>query len=281
MRADVDRATLCAFLGRLGYRATAMSVRTVALAAFACALLLASTALHAQVPAIAAASDLQFALSEAAVAFRRATGDDVRIAFGSSGNFTQQIENGAPFELFLSADEAYIERLAAKGFARDAGTLYAVGRIVLFVPQGSPLKLDATLNDLRAAAGDGRVKRFAIANPEHAPYGRAAREALTAAGIWEAIQPRLVLGESASQAMQFAAAGGAQGGIVPYSLAKAGEMSSRGAHVLLSDRTHAPLRQRMALMKRAGPIATRFHDWLQQREAREIFVRYGFALPGE
>jgi molybdate transport system substrate-binding protein len=280
MRDGGVRASLCAFLGRVGYRAMA-TFRRVPVLALALASLLASPAVCSQAPPIAAASDLQFVLPEVAAAYRRATGNDLKIAFGASGNFTQQIENGAPFELFLSADEAYIERLVTKGFARDAGTLYAVGRIVLFVPRGSPLALDATLGDLRAAVADGRLKRFAIANPEHAPYGRAAREALIAAGIWEAIQPRLVLGENASQAMQFAAGGGAQGGIVPHSLAKSGEVSSRGTYVLLSDRTHQPLRQRMALMKRAGPVAAQFYEWLQQREAREIFVRYGFALPGE
>ncbi len=235
----------------------------------------------AQAPAIAAAADLKYALAEIADAYRRGTGGDVRIAYGSSGNFTQQIEHGAPFELFLSADEAYVERLAAKGYTRDAGTLYAVGRVALFVPRGSPLAADPALADLALAVRDGRVRRFAIANPEHAPYGRAARDVLQHAGLWDAISPSLVLGENASQAMQFAAGGGAQGGIVPWSLTKAPEVAKLGTAVLLPAQWHRPLRQKMVLMKSAGPQTAAFHAYLGSPEARTIFVRHGFSLPGE
>lgn len=235
----------------------------------------------AQAPAIAAAADLKYALAEIADAYRRETGSDVRIAYGSSGNFTQQIEHGAPFELFLSADEAYVERLAAKGYTRDAGTLYAVGRVALFVPRGSPLAADPALADLALAVRDGRVRRFAIANPEHAPYGRAARDVLQHAGLWAAISPSLVLGENASQAMQFAAGGGAQGGIVPWSLTKAPEVAKLGTAVLLPAQWHRPLRQKMVLMKSAGPQTAAFHAYLGSPEARKIFVRHGFSLPGE
>ncbi|MCL4762035.1 MAG: molybdate ABC transporter substrate-binding protein [Burkholderiales bacterium] len=236
---------------------------------------------QAQVPAIAAAADLKFAMTDLVQAYKAANGREVKVAFGSSGNFTQQIENGAPFELFLSADEAYVERLAAKGLTRDAGVLYAIGRVVLFVPTGSPLAADATLADLRAAIGDGRLKRFAIANPEHAPYGRAAREVLQTAGLWDAIAPRLVLGENAAQATQFAASGNAQGGIVPSALVKAPEVARLGRAVPLPASMHQPLRQRMALLRGAGPAAAEFYAWLQTKPAREVFVRHGFALPGE
>ena len=235
----------------------------------------------AQAPAIAAAADLKFALAELADRFKAATGREVRVAFGSSGNFTQQIENGAPFELFLSADEGYVERLAAKGLTRDAGVLYAIGRVVLFVPAGSPLKADPTLVDLRAAIGDGRLKRFAIANPEHAPYGRAARETLQAAGLWDVIRPALVLGENVAQATQFAAGGNAQGGIVASALTKTPEVARLGTAVLLPASMHTPLRQRMVLLRNAGPVAAEFFAWLQTKPAREVFVRHGFALPGE
>ena len=245
------------------------------------ALPLAAAPAAAQAPAIAAAADLKFALSELADRFNAATGREVRVAFGSSGNLTQQIENGAPFELFLSADEGYVERLAAKGLTRDAGVLYAIGRVVLFVPAGSPLKADPTLVDLRAAIGDGRLKRFAIANPEHAPYGRAARETLQAAGLWDAIRPALVLGENVAQATQFAAGGNAQGGIVASALTKTPEVARLGTAVLLPASMHKPLRQRMVLLRNAGPVAAEFFAWLQTKPAREVFVRHGFALPGE
>ena len=247
---------------------------------FAC---LFSFAQAADVPPIAAAADLKFALVEIAAKFRQEAGRGVKLSFGSSGNFTQQIEQGAPFQIFLSADEAYIFRLADKGYAVDRGELYAIGRVVLFAPHGSKLKVDEAMVDLKEALTDGRIQRYAIANPEHAPYGRAARAALHHAGLWDAIQPKLVLGENAAQAMQFAAAGSSQGGIVPLSLSKAPEIAKLGTFALIPADWHAtePLRQRMALTKQAGATARQFYDYLRKPAAREIFIRYGFVLPGD
>ena len=240
-------------------------------------------AVAADAPTIAAAADLKFALTEVAESFRRDTGQTVKLVFGSSGAFTAQIENGAPFEMLLSADEQYVFQLADKGLMRDRGALYAIGRIVLFAPHGSSLKVDADMTDFRVALADGRVKRFAIANPEHAPYGRAARAALRHAGLWPAVEPRLVLGENAGQAMQFASSGSSQGGIMPLSLSRAPELAKLGSFTLLPAEWHAdePLRQRMALTRKAGPTAEAFYSYLQQKEARAILVRYGFMLPGE
>lgn len=234
-------------------------------------------------PPVAAAADLKFALSEVAQRFKQDTGQEVNLAFGSSGTFKTQLENGAPFQMFLSADENYVFQLADKGLTKDRGALYAVGRIVLFAPNGSPLKVDAEMTGLRAALGAGRVQRFAIANPEHAPYGRAARSALQHAGLWAAIEPKLVLGENASQAMQFAASGSSQGGIVPLSLSKAREVAKFGTFALIPAEWHAgePLKQRMALLKNAGDVATAFYRYVQKPAAREVFIRYGFVLPGE
>src|SRR5690606_37799870 len=138
----------------------------------------------------------------------------VKLAFGSTGNFARQIREGAPFELFMAADEAFILDLAKDGFLRDEGTLYAEGRIVIMVPHGSALKADAALDDLAAGLADERVKKFAIANPEHAPYGMRAEEALRHRGLWDKVQPALVMGENVAQAAQFATSGNAQGGIV-------------------------------------------------------------------
>ena len=230
-------------------------------------------------PNIAAAADLQFALAEIAESFRRSTGQDVNIAYGSSGNFRRQIAEGAPFEIFLSADESYVEALAAEGRTQDAGVRYATGRLVLFVPMGSSLKRDATLADLGAAAKDGRLKRLAIANPDHAPYGRAAREALQKAGVWPQVESRLALGENVAQAAQFAASGAAQGGILAYSLARSPALAGKGESVLLPSALHAPLHQRMVLTKRAGPVARDFFAYLQQPSARAVLRKYGFTLP--
>lgn len=232
-------------------------------------------------PLVAGAADLQFALSEIAERFARETGQPVKLVFGSSGNFARQIRQGAPFELYLSADERYVLELARDGFTRDEGALYAIGRLVLMVPKGSPLAPDGTLDDLARAIGDGRLGRFAIANPEHAPYGRRAEEALRHKGIWEAIRPFLVYGENVAQAAQFATSGNAQGGIVAYSLALSPQLRARGGHALIPAAWHEPLRQRMVLLRDVGPTAERFYDFLQEASAREVFRRFGFLLPGE
>jgi len=233
------------------------------------------------VPIVAAAADLQFALTEVAEAFAADTGLEVELAFGSSGNFARQIRQGAPFAMYLSADESYVIDLARDGFTRDEGALYAVGRIAIVVPHGSPLEADGSLDDLRAALEDGRLRKFAIANPEHAPYGRRAEEALRHAGLWAAIEDRLVLGENVSQAAQFATSGSTQGGIIAYSLALSPEVAALGPFDLISGDWHEPLRQRMVLLKEAGATAERFFAYVQEPAARAILRKHGFVLPGE
>ena len=236
---------------------------------------------RADAPVIAAAADLQFALQEIAEAFESANGQAVELSFGSSGNFARQIRQGAPYQMYLAADESFVLDLHRDGFTRDEGVLYALGRIVIFAPRGSPLEADSGLDGLAAALDHGRVTRFAIANPDHAPYGMRAEEALRHRGLWEAIAPRLVLGENVSQAAQFAATGNTQGGIIAYSLALAPRVAERGAHALIPEAWHTPLRQRMALLADAGPVAERFYRYLQQPPARDILRRHGFALPEE
>ncbi len=232
-------------------------------------------------PTLAAASDLKFAVEEVAAQFERDTGHKLRLVFGSSGNFYAQILQGAPFQMFMSADEDFVFKLADAGKTRDRGRLYAIGRIGILVPQGSPLKADGQLKDLAAALQDGRVKRFAIANPEHAPYGMRAREALQHAGLWAAIEPRLVYGENISQAAQFATSGSAQGGIVAQSLALAPSVARLGRFELIPQDWHQPLRQRMVLMKNAPPALQAFYDYLAEPAAQAIMTRYGFQMPRE
>lgn len=232
-------------------------------------------------PVVAAAADLQFALVDIADAFKRKTSHSVKLTFGSSGNFARQIRQNAPFQVFFSANEDFVKDLARDGYMRDAGELYAVGRIVLIVPAGSPLKADGTLADLKEALADGRLKKFAIANPEHAPYGARAQEALMQAGLWDAIRGKLVLGENVSQAAQFATSGNTQGGIIAYSLALSSKVSSLASYQLIPDEMHKPLRQGMALVKGAGPVAEAFFNFAKAPEARMVFRKYGFVLPGE
>ena len=230
-------------------------------------------------PVVAAASDLQFAVAEIAAAFQAETGMSVRLSMGSTGNFARQIREGAPFEIFMAADEEFITDLHAEGFTRDAGDLYALGRVVIMVPHGSALTPDGQLDHLAEMLAEGGITRFAIANPDHAPYGMRAREALVHKGIWDDLQPALVLGENVSQAAQFALSGNAEGGILAYSLALAPQVGPRGSYALIPDDWHAPLRQRMVLLNSAGPVAEAFYAFMMEPAAREIMERYGFTLP--
>ncbi|HZQ62506.1 MAG TPA: molybdate ABC transporter substrate-binding protein [Casimicrobiaceae bacterium] len=241
-------------------------------------LVLCGLARAQDVPNVAAAADLQFALDEIAAGFARETGRQVRITYGSSGNFRRQIAQGAPYELFLSADESYPLALAKEGRTRDRGVVYAVGRIALVAANDSPLVPDERFDGLRQALAAGRISRFAIANPEFAPYGRAAREALVHAGAWDSLQGKLVLGDNVAQAAQYVLTAAVQGGIISLAHARSAALAYRIRYALVPEDWHEPLRQRMVLMKNAGATATAFYDYLQQPGARAILTRYGFGI---
>ena len=228
---------------------------------------------------VAAASDLEFALDDVAQQFTKETGMTVKFSFGSSGNFARQIMQGAPFDMFLSADEKYILELAGHNKTVDEGQLYAIGRLVLYAPKNSSTKVDSAMQGLGQALKDNQIKRFAIANPDHAPYGRAAKAALTSVGLWDAIQPHLVLGENVAQAAQFAVSGSTQGGIFAYSLVLSPKLNTAGNYVLLPESSHPPLRQRMVLTITANVTAQAFYTYLQTPNAKTIFKNYGFSLP--
>jgi molybdate transport system substrate-binding protein len=232
-------------------------------------------------PNVAAASDLKFVLEELAATFEMESGHKVGLTFGSSGVIATQIRNGAPFQLYLSADEDYALKLHADGYTQDEGSLYAIGRIALLAPKGSSLPLDAELKGLATMVRAGQLKRFAIANPEHAPYGKRAVEVLKKVGIWEAMQTQVVYGENVSQAAQFAVSGSADGGIVALSLVMSPQFASLGRYALIPAEWHSPLKQRMVLMKGASPTARAFYAFLQTPAARSTFKRYGFILPGD
>jgi molybdate transport system substrate-binding protein len=247
-------------------------------------LALAGVALVTPVPAgrpplVAAAANLSVVLEEIAGRFAQEQGTPVEISYGSSGTLTRQIRDGAPFELFLAADEEFPRRLHAEGLTRDAGVVYAVGRLAIFAPHGSPLAVDDRLDGLTTLARSGRLTRLAIANPRVAPYGQAAEAVLRARGLWEMVEPRLVYGDSVAQAAQFATTGNAAGGLLPHSLVLAPALKARGRYALLPEADHPPLRQRMVLLKRAGPVAERFYEYLQADTARGIFARHGYAAP--
>jgi molybdate transport system substrate-binding protein len=252
----------------------------VLVAALAASVVLNGPHASARSGTVAAAADLKFALDEISSKFSAERHERVEIVFGSSGLLSRQIRDGAPFELFLSADEQFVNQLADAGLTRDRGVVYAMGRLVVFAPAGSPLVPDPELNALRALAQKAGVTKFAIANPAYAPYGRAAEAVLRKRGLWDALQPALVLGDNVAQAAQFASTGSAVGGIIAHSLVLTPPLRDEGRYALIPEADHPPLRQRMVLLKRVSPATEHFYEYLQTSAAREIFRRFGFALPG-
>ena len=238
-----------------------------------------SAAGKSDVPVVAAAANLQFAVTEIADSFAANTGMQIRLSFGSTGNLSRQIREGAPFEMFLAADDATPRTLHADGLTRGEGAAFALGRIALVAPKGSPVDVTQGLEGVKTLLDARRITRFALANPEHAPFGVAAREALEAVGLWNDMQPVMVLGENVSQAAQFALSGNAEAGIIAYSLALAPEVAARGTFALIPDELHAPLLQRMVLLAGAGKTAEEFYAYMAAPPARAILERYGFSVP--
>jgi molybdate transport system substrate-binding protein len=243
-------------------------------------LLAALLALPARADAllVAAAADLSYCMDELGAAFaRQAPQAEVKVSTGASGNLFTQIRNGAPFDVFLSADMGYPRQLVRDG-AADGATLtpYALGRIVLWsldprfdLTQGMPVLQDS------------RLSRIAIANPALAPYGRAARSALQAAGSWQALQPKLVIGENIAQTVQFVQTGNAQIGIVSYASVLSPRLKGSGSYYLIPDAGMAPIEQGAIVTAhgKANPLAARFVEFLSSPIARAILQRHGFGLP--
>lgn len=245
------------------------------------ALVAVPTPCAAEAPTVAAAASLRYALDEIAERFAAATGKHVRITYGATGNLVHQIEAGAPFRVLLAADEASVKRLAEKGLTDGPPVVFAQGRISLVAPKGSPVAVDGELEGLKAALAAGKVAHFAIANPEVAPYGAAAREALMKAGLWSEIEPRLVLGENVGQAAQFATTGAAQAGIIAHSLAVAPDVAPKIIAALIPADRHQPIKHGMAVIKGAEPAARAFAAFVRGKEAAAILERNGFSVPTE
>lgn len=224
---------------------------------------------------VAAAADLAPAFEELGRQFEQETGTRVTFSFGSTGTLAKQIENGAPIDLFAAANVEFVEQLERQGLiVSETKALYARGRITIWTRADSALKVER-IEDL----AHHEVARIAIANPEHAPYGRAAREALESAGIWEAVEPKLVYGENVRQAMQYAETGNADAAITALSLS----VQSDGRWALIPEELHKPLDQALAVIKgaRLELEARRFAEFINSAQGRSTIRKYGFLLPGE
>lgn len=246
------------------------------------ALLFAPTNLPAQESKlrVASAADLQFAMQELSGQFKKDTGTQVDIITGSSGHFFAQIESGAPFDLFFSADSEYPKKLEAKGFVEPGtSTEYALGRIVIWSPASTGRSLDVAKMGWKALL-DARVQKIAIANPAVAPYGKAAVSALRNAGIYEQVKTKLIYGENISQTAQFAQSGNAQAAIVALSLALSPGMKD-GRMWEIPEALYPPITQSAVLLKSSKDkdAARAFLDFVKSRRGREILEKYGFGIP--
>jgi len=230
---------------------------------------------------VAAAADMSSALPQLVETYTRKTGQAVKLSFGSSGNLANQIRNGAPFDVFFSADEDYPQQLIAEGLAsKDTLYGYAVGRLVLWVPGDSPLDLSKL--GMKALL-DPSVKKISIANPAHAPYGRAAEAALRHFGIYDQVASRLVLGENVSQAAQFVESGNAQAGLIALSHALAPTLKDKGRYWTVPLDAYPTLNQAAVVLSRSRQqdAARKFLDFLRSPKATSLLTSYGFSLPTE
>lgn len=224
---------------------------------------------------VAAAANLQFAFVEMAKLFEQRTGQPVTLVFGSSGQLAQQIENGAPFDLFASANFAFVERLRDKRLVLpETVVMYAEGYIVLAANRNVTVHITG-LHDLE----NPLIQRIAIVNPEHAPYGLAAQEALVTAGLWERIEPKLIYGENVRQTLQFVQTGDAQAGIIAQSIADVPEI----VWIPIDLSLYSPLKQALAVVASSSQpeTARAFAELVTGKEGRAILKQYGFGVPGE
>jgi molybdate transport system substrate-binding protein len=223
---------------------------------------------------VAAASNLKFVLADLLALYRQQSGLEVQLSLGASGALVQQIRQGLPVMLFVSADEERVDELVKAGLTQDAGQRYATGRLALLVPKDSPLPLQDGLQAVALALR--KQDKWAIANPELAPYGLAAQEALHHAGVWARVRPQLVKGENIAQTTQFVVTGAAAAGITALSLVMVPQVAQRTRFKVIPADLHAPLHQKLVLLKGANPETRQFRDFLLSPAARAVFQRHGY-----
>jgi molybdate transport system substrate-binding protein len=227
---------------------------------------------------VAAAADLSFAFEEMGKAFEAKTGKRVVFTFGSTGMLAKQIAEGARYDVFAAANVSFVDDvIQADACLADTKAAYGRGRIVLWTKKGGPVAPPASLAEL----AEPRFVKIAIANPEHAPYGRAAKQAMESDGVWATVSSRIVHGENVQQTLQFARTGNAEVAVVAYSLALA--QKDDGVYTLIDESLHKPIDQALVVCKRGADTkaAREFASFVGAKDGREIMKRYGFVLPGE
>nr|WP_301289157.1 molybdate ABC transporter substrate-binding protein [Natronocella acetinitrilica] len=227
-----------------------------------------------------AAGGLDPVLHDLVAHFQRDNGNArVRIEFGASGKLARRIAAGMPADVYIAADAEHAQWLTDQGLAADIGNVIALGELAYFVPAGAALRANDGLSALAQAMDAGRLGRFVIADPDHAPHGRAAREALLEAGVWAAIQPHLVVADDAAQAMRYVTGGTARAGLVPAHLALRHQERRRGIALLIAPESHEPLEYRVLVINADSAMATAFAEFLQQPEAAARLADYGLLTP--
>jgi molybdate transport system substrate-binding protein len=201
---------------------------------------------------------------------------NINLVFGSSGNFARQIMQGAPFELFLSANKKYVEVLRRDNSRVTAFHEFALGRIGYFIPTGSLLSGKKNLKEINQSLINGEYRRIAIANPEFAPYGVAAKQSLQTAGLWVIEKEKLLMGENIAQAMQYTISGGVDLGIVPQSIAVLPETRDKGKFFLIPEDWHDPIIEYLVLLKNATPVSRACYQYLLSGKATPILEKYGY-----
>ena len=233
----------------------------------------------ARTPTIAAAASLRYALDEIAKRYEKETGKSVKITYGATGNLVHQIEAGAPFQALFAADDESVKKLAEAGKTEGEPVIFARGELSVAAPKGSPVAVDADLKGLKEALAAGTVKHVAIANPETAPYGRAAQESLKKAGLWEQVQPLLVIGQNIGQAATFVSAGAAEVGFIAKSLTISKEIASKIDSAVIPGTWHEPIDHGMAVIKDASPEAKAFVDFVRGPQGSAVLDEAGFSVP--
>ena len=238
--------------------------------------LVSSLATAADQPLVAAASNLTQALTEIADHYQKSSGSRIKLSFGSSGNFSRQILQGAPYQIFISADKSNVDFLIANGKQPLRNKAYVQGQIVFFIPTGSRLTGMTDLKGIIEAIEFENYNRLAIANPEVAPYGLAAEQALASAGVWIVNRHKLLIGENIAQTVQFCLSGGVDIGIVPASAAIQPEVRGHGNFIPIPADWHQPIQQYLVLLTDTNPAAVRFYDYLLAAETQRMLIKYGY-----